>query len=80
MLTFRSLGVYCKLFVQVAAQKDICEIIYFPIMCLCISSFAAEGKLKAMVMDNSKGLHKLCGFSNGGPILEIKVSSKLFHV
>jgi hypothetical protein len=31
-------------------------------------------------MDAYYGLHKLCGFSYYGPILEIKVSSKIFHV
>jgi hypothetical protein len=33
-----------------------------------------------MVVDASPGLHKLCGFLRDGPILEIKVSSKIFHV
>jgi hypothetical protein len=33
-----------------------------------------------MVMDDFHGMHKLCVFSHDGPIREIKVPSKNFHV
>jgi hypothetical protein len=33
-----------------------------------------------MMMDTYHGLQNMCGFSRDGSFLEIKVSSKIFHV